>query len=231
MWVYFINPLYDEGKPFIINKRCPKKNPISAYASIFIEEALANKRAYEWAKKPSIGLREFAHDFMSLQPNAYSRFDEPNQALSGEWLASVLDLMPPYSPPRTDIIPWVGTVPRDLLRPALCPEYVIYPQKLASWIDPAWIPPPVTTIIESPRVVKKLQDPKEASLAKKWAATKPKLIQDRFSNGLGFKPWPKEGPGIYSVKVDSGFRAHLENLGSGCWAAIKIGSHQEMGHG
>jgi hypothetical protein len=93
------------------------------------------------------------------------------------------------------------------------------------------VPPPVPTITESPKVIKKLQDPKESLLAKKWATTKPRLIADRFSNGLGFKPWPKEGPNIYSVKVDAGFRAHLENLGSGHWAAIKIGNHKEMGHG
>ena len=168
---------------------------------------------------------------MSLQPNAYARFEEPKQVLSGEWLACAVDLMPPYSPPRVDIISWVGTIPKDLLRPALCPEHVIYPQKLSSWIDPAWVPPPVTTITESPKVIKKLQDPKESMLAKKWATTKPRLIEDRFSNGLGFKPWPKEGPNIYSVKLDAGFRAHLENLGSGHWAAIKIGNHKEMGHG
>lgn len=209
----------------------PLRRALRNRKSHFVEEALANRRAYEWAKKQSVGLREFAHDFMSLQPNAYSRFEEPKQVLSGEWLASTLDLMPPYSPPRVDIIPWVGTIPKDLLRSALCPEYVIYPQKLSSWIDPAWVPPPVTTISESPKVIKKLQDPKESLLAKKWATTKPRLIEDRFSNGLGFKPWPKEGPNIYSVKLDAGFRAHLENLGSGHWAAIKIGNHKEMGHG
>lgn len=209
----------------------PLRRALRNIKSHFVEEALANKRAYDWAKKPNVGLREFAHDFMSLQPNAYSRFDEPKQVLSGEWLASAIDLMPPYSPPREDLIPWVGTIPKDLLRYALCPEYVIYPQILANWIDPAWVPPPVKTITESAKVIKKLQDPKEAVLAKKWAATKPRLITDRFSNGLGFKPWPKEGPNIYSVKVDAGFRAHLENLGSGNWAAIKIGNHKEMGHG
>lgn len=209
----------------------PLRRALRNRKSHFVEEALANRRAYEWAKKQSVGLREFAHDFMSLQPNAYSRFEESKQVLSGEWLASAVDLMPPYSPPRLDIIPWVGTIPKDLLRTALCPEYVIYPQKLSGWIDPAWVPPPVIKITESPKVLKKLQDPKESSLAKKWAITKPRLITDRFSNGLGFKPWPKEGPNIYSVKVDSGFRAHLENLGSGHWTTIKIGNHKEMGHG
>lgn len=209
----------------------PLRRALRNRKSHFVEEALANRRAYDWAKKPSVGLREFAQEFMSLQPNAYSRFDEPKHLLNGEWLASAVDLMPPYSPPRVDIISWVGTSPKDLLRPALCPEYVIYPQKLSSWINPAWAPPPVTTITDSPKVIKKLQDPKESFLAKKWETTKPRLIADRFSNGLGFKPWPKEGPNIYSVKVDAGFRAHLENLGSGHWTAIKIGNHKEMGHG
>jgi hypothetical protein len=209
----------------------PLRHALQGRKSHFVEEALANKKAYEWASKHSVGLREFAHDFMSLQPNAYSRFEQPKQLLSGEWLASAIDLMPPYSSPRLDIASWVGTLPKDLLRPALCPEYVVCPQKLSSWIDPAWVPPQVATITESPQFIKKLQDPKESLLAKKWAVTKPRLINDRFSNGLGFKPWPREGPNIYSVKVDAGFRAHLENLGSGRWAAIKIGNHKEMGHG
>jgi hypothetical protein len=26
----------------------------------FVEEALANKQAYDWAKKPAVGLREYA---------------------------------------------------------------------------------------------------------------------------------------------------------------------------
>jgi len=48
MWVYFINPLYDEGKPFIITKRCPKKNPISAYASIVaVKDSISVVLAYQ----------------------------------------------------------------------------------------------------------------------------------------------------------------------------------------
>lgn len=209
----------------------PLRRALRSKKSHFVEEALANRKVYEWAKKQSVGIREFAYDFMSLQPNAYARFDEPKQFLAGEWLANTIDLMPPYSQPRFDIAHWVGNVPKDFLRRSLCPEYVICPQNLNSWIDPAWVPPPVTTINDAPKVIKKLLDPKESLLAKKWAITKPKLIEDRFSNGLGFKPWPKEGPNIYSVKVDSGYRAHLENHGAGHWTAIKIGNHKEMGHG
>ena len=213
------------------NLYLPLRRALKRRKSHFIEEALANKRAYEWAKKPNIGLREFSFDFMSLQPNAYSRFDEPRDTLSGEWLSNVIDLLPPYSPPRQDLISWVGTIPSDLMRRSLCPEYVIYPKILQNWIDPTWIPPRVNKIVEIPKVLKKLQDPKESFLAKKWESTKSKLIEDRFSPGLGFKPWPNDGPNVYSVKVDSGFRVHIENQGSGLWAAIKIDNHKEMGHG
>jgi hypothetical protein len=42
--------------------------------TFFVEEAIANQRAYEWAKKA--GVEEFAFDFMSIQPNTYRRFTE-----------------------------------------------------------------------------------------------------------------------------------------------------------
>jgi len=209
----------------------PLRRALRNVKTHFVEEALANKRAYDWAKSHNVGLEEFAYNFMSLQPNAYARFNEPLEDLVGEWLSSALDLNPPYSPPRTDLVHWVGTTPKKLMRDSLCPQYVIFPTRIQNWIDPAWIPPPVNCITESAKVIKKLQDPKESLLAQKWQLTKPKLIHDRFSNGLGFKQWPKEGPNVYSVRIDSGFRAHLENMGAGNWMVTKIGNHKEMGHG
>ena len=49
--------------------------------------------------------------------------------------------------------------------------------------------------------------------------------------GLNFKPWKKDGPCCYSVKIDDGNRAHLRNLGDGNWLAYAIGGHKELGHG
>jgi len=217
----------------LLNKHlyAPLRRALRGKRSHFVEEALANKRAYEWAKGRNVGLKEFAYDFMSLQPNAYSRFEEPRNILAGEWLSNVIDLLPPGSNPRLDLASWVGAVPKDLMRASLCPEYVIYSQKLENWIDPAWNLPPVKTVVDDLKVIKKLKDPKESSLAKKWQITKSKLMSDRLLGGLGFKRWPKEGPNIYSVKVDDGFRAHLQDQGAGNWLAIKIGGHKEMGHG
>lgn len=209
----------------------PLRRALLGRRSHFVEEALANQRAFNWAKSYKVGLEEFAFNFMSLQPNAYARFIESREILAGEWLANTLDFLPPYSSPRPDLASWVGVIPKDMMRESLCPQYVIFPKKIENWIDPAWIPPPVNSIIESAKVMKRLQDPKESLLAKKWQSTKSKLIHDRFSNGLGFKQWPEEGPNVYSVRIDSGFRAHLENKGAGHWIATKIGNHKEMGHG
>jgi len=58
----------------------------------FVEEALANRQAWDWSKKGSVGLRDFAFDFMKLQPGAYARFDENRLQLAGEWAANVVDL-------------------------------------------------------------------------------------------------------------------------------------------
>lgn len=50
--------------------------------------------------------------------------------------------------------------------------------------------------------------------------------------GLDFKPWPKEGRGIFTVRVDRNVRAHIhEPHAPGPWMAEKIGRHGEMGHG
>jgi hypothetical protein len=87
---------------------------------------------------------------MSLQPNAYGRFEESWNFLAAEWAADVLDFHPPgpTGSLRHDVAPWVTNTPKDLMRASLCPEYVIRPANLQSWLDPAWTPPPVKEIIE-----------------------------------------------------------------------------------
>jgi hypothetical protein len=196
----------------------------------FVEEALANRQAWDWAKRGSVGLGDFAFDFMKLQPGAYARFDENRLDLAGEWAANVVDLNVRGGAVRTDLAHWVEASPDGLTRKSLCPEYVVTPQKLGVWWPAALVPPPVTNIIDDDAVTKFLSKSKDQSLAERWRTTKERLLTERFANGLNFKPWPPEAP-AWSVKVDRAFRAHLKPEGQGNWRAYKIGSHAAMGHG
>jgi hypothetical protein len=198
----------------------------------FVEEALANKATWNWAKKQKVGIREFAEDFMALQPGAYARFAESKDYLRGEWLANVLDFKPPRCIPRTDIARWVDALPPELLRASLCPEYVIYPNKITDWLSPVFALPPVNQIFEGTEV-KKVLNGKYRNFQKKWEHTKERLISNKFRSGLDFKAWKKDGKGSYSVKVvgDQGFRAHLKNQGNGNWLVYDFGNHKELGHG
>lgn len=197
---------------------------------LFVEEALANRQAFEWAKQGKIGLRDFAFDFMKLQPGAYARFDENRLQLAGEWAANVVDLSIHGSASRSDLAHWVEVSPEGLTRKSMCPEYVVSPREIGIWWSAALIPPPINNIIDDDVLTKYLGKSNDQSLANKWRTTKDRLINTRFSNGLNFKPWPPEAP-AWSVKVDRAFRAHLRPEGQGNWRAYKIGPHDAMGHG
>lgn len=196
----------------------------------FVEEALANRQVWDWSKKASIGLREFAFDFMKLQPNAYARFDEPRLQLAAEWAANVVSKQPPGSPGRYDLSHWVEATPSGLMRPSLCPEYVVYPTRLSSWLSPALVLPPVNRIDDGDEVVKVLSS-RLVHLRAQWDNTKAKLLENRLLRGLNFKPWPKDGRGAYSVRIDDNFRAHLKHQGDGRWNAYALGPHKALGHG
>lgn len=193
---------------------------------LLVEEALANRQAWDWAKQSKIGLGDFAFDFMKLQPGAYARFDDDRLQLAAEWASQTLDV----SGPRHDLAHWVEASPSGLMLKSLCPEYVVRPAKLDVWWPAALVPPPVFAITDDDTVTRYLGKRKDQSLAGKWATTKSRLLTERFANGLNFKPWPKEHP-AWSVKVDDGFRAHLRHEDQGTWTAYKIGTHAEMGHG
>ena len=207
----------------------PNRQRFARARTAFVEEAIANRQAYDWARSHAIGLEEFAANFMLCQPNAYARFREPIADLTGEWMANLVDAQPPRCPPRYDLAPWVTNTPRDFLRKSLCPEWVISPNKLSDWIDPALITPPVKAISETDELLKKLNK-RLRTLQSAWQKTKEKLVANKDMHGLNFKPWSKDGPKRYSVRVDRGNRAHLENLGDGRWLAYAIGSHAELGH-
>jgi hypothetical protein len=208
----------------------PLHKALKGRKSFFIEEALANRQVWDWSKKGTIGLEEFAYDFMSLQPNAYARFDEPRLSLAAEWAGTVVDLKPPGSAFRSDLAHWVEATPSGLLRASLCPEYVIYPHNFSSWVSPALVLPPVNQVNDGDDVVKLLEG-RLTHLKSKWKQTKTKLIENRLLHGLNFKPWPKDGPDRYSVRIDDNFRAHLKHLGAGQWLAYVLGPHKKLGHG
>lgn len=196
----------------------------------FVEEALANRQVWDWARKSKVGLEEFAQDFMLLQPNAYARFHEPRLDLAAEWAGTVVDRKPPGTAFRPDLAHWVEATPLGLNRSSLCPEYVIYPHKFSSWFSPALVLPPVNAVQDGDDVVKLLQG-RFVHLQSKWKQTKTKLLENRLLHGLNFKPWPKDGPDRFSVRVDDNFRAHLHHLGAGKWLAYVLGPHKKLGHG
>lgn len=208
----------------------PVRFALQGRASHFVEEALANRQVWDWSKRPSIGVEEFAFDFMSLQPNAYARFTEPRLQLASEWAGVIVDQKPPGSRFRDDLSHWVEAIPKNLLRSSLCPEYVVYPKSLGQWISPTLVTPPVREVIDNADVLKDLSG-RYFDYQTCWEQTKQKLVEDRHQRGLNFKPWPKGGKGVYSVKVDYKFRAHLFHRGSGSWLAQEFGPHTKLGHG
>ncbi len=42
------------------------------------------------------------------------------------------------------------------MRKSLCPQYVVYPRRLETWLDPAWVHPPVTRVNDGKNVEKML---------------------------------------------------------------------------
>lgn len=75
--------------------------------------------------------------------------------------------------------------------------------------------------------LKKLSPP----IQKAWNRTKQKL-GTAITSGADFKKWTKGGSGLFSVRVNANFRAHLQRRNeSDEWLAVAIGNHKEMGHG
>jgi hypothetical protein len=209
----------------------PLKRAYRRHRIYQIEEALANRAAWEWAKRGRVGLSEFAHDFMKLQPGAYARFDEKKFDLAAELAANLLDLnLSPWAR-RDDQALWVGNVPDELLRRSLCPEYFVRPATLTAWINPAWKLPEVRNVTETQSFTKLLTS-KYASLKDRWLDTKTKLIQNPALPGLDFKRWDKS-TGHWSVRINDNFRAHLRPISqsAGTWEAEEFGPHKAMGHG
>lgn len=209
----------------------PLKRAFRQHRIYQVEEALANRDAWDWAKRGRVGLGEFAYDFMKLQPGAYARFDERKFELVGELAANLLDLNLSRDARREDQALWVGDVPEELLRRSLCPEYFVRPVALTAWINPAWKLPVVRNVTEAPSFSSSLAS-QYASLKERWQDTKRKLIENPALPGLDFKRWDKS-TGHWSVRVNDNFRAHLRPIpqSPGAWEADEFGPHKAMGHG
>lgn len=64
-----------------------------------------------------------------------------------------------------------------------------------------------------------------------WAQTK-RRAEAALTHGHDFKPWPKGGADVWSLRVDRACRAHLmRDRTSNTWIALEIGDHKAMGHG
>lgn len=232
-WFHFKFDLYALSVEAKIGRALydPLKRAFRHHCIYQVEEALANRDAWEWAKQRRVGLSELAYDFMKLQPAAYARFDERKFDLKGELAANLIDWNLSITARREDQAHWVGNVPEELLRRSLCPEYFVRPSSLTTWINPAWKLPEVRNVIESPSFSSSLTS-KYASLKKRWEDTKIKLIKNPALPGLDFKRWDKK-TAHWSVRVNDNFRAHLYPIpkSSGTWEAAEFGPHKAIGHG
>ena len=203
----------------------PIRRSLRGYQSHFVEEAIANRMSYQFAKKTKI--EEFAKDFMDVQPGAYRRYDEPLEQLVAEWLAVTIDFSSPWQRlRRDDLTPWFMQSPKKYSKKSICPQYVVYVSHLSSYFPLALRMPIVKSVVETVSFNKSIN--KLYTVKKKWDNTKTKLCNNSLSHGLNFKPW---GGGLWSVKIDYGVRAHLRKLEDGIWEAVKIGNHGLMGHG
>jgi hypothetical protein len=116
------------------------------------------------------------------------------------------------------------------IRPASAVEMKVAADVLhTTWLDPALVLPQVTKW-KTEGVAEALEG-RFAHLRTSGPRRKPSCWRIRLLGGLNFKPWPKDGLGRYSVRVDANFRAHLEHLGDGRWVAYDLGPHTKLGHG
>lgn len=194
-----------------------------------IEEALANRRVWDWAKKQHIGLADYAFDFMKCQPNAYARFDEPLIHLQSEYAHGLLNNSFGFPVTHHPVARWVVSVPKTLQYRSLCPEYVIYSANLGRWIPAAFGIPTVQKVVDSEEVVQKLTG-KYAALKDIWDKRKKLLQLNPLARSLRFRLWDKKVK-EWTVNVDGNFRAHLREIGNGAWITRDIDNHLRMGHG
>lgn len=209
----------------------PYRRAYQRYSSHCVEEALANRKAWGWAKglnRKFNGLEKFAEEFMDSQPNAYSRYCEDPIVLGSE-LAENLINQNFGKGGASHLADWAIEMPSKFSNRNV-PEYLIYDINLNGLYPAVPLPPSVTQIDDSHLLSKRLK--KDSRLREVWKKTKGKLLKAARLSGLDFKPWPKGGANVWSVRVNDGDRVHLKQTDSnkGIWEAIDIGTHDQMGH-
>jgi hypothetical protein len=90
-----------------------------------------------------------------------------------------------------------------------CPIHLVHDGSRLG-IPPEWLKfiSRLASITESGKFYDKLLTLAQP-IQKAWNNTKRKLIE-AITPGADFKPWPKKGPGVFSVRVNDNFRAHLQ---------------------
>jgi hypothetical protein len=89
----------------------------------------------------------------------------------------------------------------------------------------------ISGIFESPSFLKALNK-LDRRIAAVWRKRKGDLARSVSLNSLQLQRWKLGGPGCYSVRVNSNYRAHLRHDPiKGSWTAEDIGDHKSMGHG
>lgn len=208
------------------------KEMVRPFRTHQVEEALANRSAWEWAKRNKLG--RFAKDFMTSQPDAYARFGEDPVTLSAELAANLHSFDFARGAASNELGPWTGHVPAELwkLWKLDCPEHLVAGPQTSYWLknfDPTWANT-IREIDESPKFSKRLR--RYPELNDPWNQAKDQLIGAAvLPPGLDFKPFRADSRNVYSVRLSQKRRAHLRRLGSGRWVAEDIGEHTEMGHG
>jgi len=208
----------------------PVRRAFRGRSTLFVEEALANRDVWTYVCNKGGALREFARDWMTIQPGAYARFREYPEYLRAEWAANTLDGNYTSSTHRHDIESWVVAVPDRLDTAAACPEWTIESGACSSLFPPALRMPTVTLIEDSEPVLKKFQK-KYRHLQTIWANQKQKMYDNPALRGLDFYPWRVKP--LWSLRVNDNFRAHLREQTDvpGHWITEQFGTHKELGHG
>lgn len=133
----------------------PYRHAYTLCQSHCVEEALANAAAWKFAKredKAYPGYASFAEEFLSGQPNAYSRYAEPENLLAAELAENLVhQRFGRYSSPT--LSEWV--LQSSKIIPArLTPEYRISSNRASTLFPAAKIYPSILAIRESKRVQK-----------------------------------------------------------------------------
>lgn len=208
----------------------PVRRAFRGRSSQFIEEALANRDVWNYVRDKGQPLKDFARDWMTVQPGAYKRFDEFKEALTAEWAANTLDGNYSRDARRDDVGAWTVSVPPIFERPRVCPESIV-DVAITPALFPAALRMPTVKSIEDSAAVQKILKRKYRNLESIWEGQKDKLYQSPSLPGLNFYPWRVKP--LWSIRVNDNFRAHLRERSHapGNWVTEDFGTHKELGHG